>query len=315
MRTTGISRRRFVGATAAGALGLGLAPGRAGTLEEGLLVIDTHTHFYDPTRPQGVPWPNKATKLYRQVLPSDYRAMKQPLPVAGTIVVEASEWLEDNQWILDLAAREPFIRGFVGNLNPGDEDFLKQLERFARNPVFRGIRVRVTKSLHEGLEQPQFLAGLKRLAALGLTLDIGGGGSVLAEVPRLAQLVPELPLVVNHLDGVRVDGQAPDGKWMGLLKEAARHPRVFCKISGLVEGTRLKDGTAPREPGFYRPTLDAVWEILGEDRLVYGSNWPVSELYAECGRVQGIVLDYFRGKGRGALEKVFAKNAQAAYRV
>src|SRR3954463_3661175 len=72
-------------------------------------IIDTHTHFYDPTRPQGVPWPGKGDKkLYRPVLPSEYKQLAKPFGVVGTIVVEASPWVEDNQWLLDLAAKEPF---------------------------------------------------------------------------------------------------------------------------------------------------------------------------------------------------------------
>ena len=64
-------------------------------------VIDTHTHFYDPSRTQGVPWPNKDDDfLYRTVLPNEYKAMTMPLGVRGTVVVEASKWFEDNLWIL-----------------------------------------------------------------------------------------------------------------------------------------------------------------------------------------------------------------------
>ena len=71
------------------------------------MIIDTHTHFYDPTRPQGVPWPPKENQLlYRTVLPADAQALAAPVGVTGTVVVEASAWLEDNQWILDLAAND-----------------------------------------------------------------------------------------------------------------------------------------------------------------------------------------------------------------
>src|SRR5690349_659982 len=87
-------------------------------------VIDTHTHFYDPTRPQGVPWPPPDDKkLYRAVLPPEYRTLAEPLGVAGTVVVEASPWVEDNQWVLDLAERERYIVGLVGHLEPGMPDF------------------------------------------------------------------------------------------------------------------------------------------------------------------------------------------------
>jgi hypothetical protein len=78
-------------------------------------LIDGHTHFYDPTRAQGVPWPPRDDKLlYRPVLPRDYRALAVPRRVTGVVAVEASSWLEDNQWVLDLAGHDPFIVGFVG---------------------------------------------------------------------------------------------------------------------------------------------------------------------------------------------------------
>src|SRR5438552_2260068 len=81
--------------------------------------IDAHTHFYDPHRPQGVPWPGKGDKLlYRTVLPPEFKQLTKKHHVQGTIVVEASPWLEDNQWLLDLAAKEPFIVGVVGRLDP-----------------------------------------------------------------------------------------------------------------------------------------------------------------------------------------------------
>ena len=61
-------------------------------------IIDTHIHLYDPTRPQGVPWPPKTEALlYRPVLPGAYAEMVRPLGVTGAVVVEASGWLEDNQ--------------------------------------------------------------------------------------------------------------------------------------------------------------------------------------------------------------------------
>src|SRR5262249_34245920 len=83
-------------------------------------IVDTHIHLYDPTRPQGVPWPPKNDALlYKTVLPEHYAKLVRPLGVTRTVVVEASAWLEDNQWILDLAKEHPMIAGFVGHLEPG----------------------------------------------------------------------------------------------------------------------------------------------------------------------------------------------------
>jgi predicted TIM-barrel fold metal-dependent hydrolase len=279
------------------------------------VIIDTHTHFYDPRRPQGVPWPPKDDKLlYRAVLPRDYKALPTPQPVTGTIVVEASAWLADNQWILELAAHDPFIIGFVGNLTPGTEEFGAQhLPRFAANRLFRGIRLGADR-LRQGLSGARFRDDLRLLAEKNLALDLLGGPDLLPDADRLAKELPDLRIVIDHVANLRIDGKAPPANWQRGMESVARHPNVFCKVSGLVEGTGCIDGTAPHDAQFYTPVLDAVWDAFGPNRLIYGSNWPVSERFATLATVQQIVNDYFRAKGRTPLEKVFAENAKVAYR-
>jgi L-fuconolactonase len=317
------NRRDFLQTTVAGVAVATLGGARVATAAEitkarpsprAATIIDTHTHFYDPARPQGVPWPDKSDKLlYRAVLPKDYRALPKPQKVTGTVVIEASPWLEDNQWILDLAAADPFIVGCVGNLPVGAEAFRAHLKRFAANRLFRGLRIGEER-LSKGLNQAGWLDDLKLLAAKDLCLDLLGGPDILPGVARLARAIPDLRLVIDHVANVKIDGQRPPAGWQGGLIEAAQGKNVYCKVSGLVEGTGRANGTAPGDVEFYKPVLDAVWNAFGEDRLLYGSNWPVSERFAPCATVQQIVTDYFRPRGQAALEKVFWKNAQAVYK-
>lgn len=303
------TRRQFLTTLAAASCGMRHC-GPAGPLT----IIDTHTHFYDPARPGGVPWPGKGDALlHRTTLPADYRAQPVAQPVTGTVVVEASGLVEDNQWILDLAAKDKFIVGFVGNLKPGEDAFAGNLKRFAANPTYRGIRVN-EGALRTGLGNAAFLADLKRLADADLELDVNGGPTLLHEVVRLAKELPTLRIVINHLANTRIDGKNVSPTWRTDLGAAAHFPRVFLKVSALVEGTGKSDGTAPRDVEYYRPWLDIAWNAFGPDRLIYGSNWPVSARFAPLATVQGIVHDYFSAKGRPALEKFFAQNAQAAYR-
>ncbi|MBI5694070.1 MAG: amidohydrolase family protein [Verrucomicrobia bacterium] len=277
-------------------------------------IIDTHTHFYDPARPGGVPWPPKTDSLlHRTVLPQHFRALPVPQKIDATVVVEASPLVEDNQWILDLAGDDPFIVGFVGNLPVGTAEFRGLLRRFARNPLFRGIRVRGV-SLANGLGQPGFVDDLKALAAAGLTLDIPSPPEAVAQVPRLVAAVPDLRVVVNHVANARIDGGAPAAAWRDLIAAVAARPHVYMKVSGLVEGTRRTSGDAPGEVEFYRPTLDALWSAFGPSRLIFGSNWPVSERFAPLARVEGILLDYVRPRGQEALDRIFWRNAAEAYR-
>ncbi len=277
-------------------------------------IIDTHTHFYDPSRPQGVPWPSKDDPLlYRPVFPAEYQLFAQPLGVTGTIVVEASPWAEDNQWVLDLAEKETFIVGLVGNLKPGEDEFSPLLERFSQNRLFRGIRI--SHSLMKTrLDQPAFLRDLKALTDHDLELDINGGADMLPDVARLAETLPTLRIVVNHCANVRIDGQSPPEPWQRDMRALQKHASVYCKVSGLVEGTGRRDGTAPSDVAFYKPTLDIIWNAFGEDRVIYGSNWPVSKRFASYDVVQRIVTDYFAEHGRQASEKYFHHNALAAYK-
>ncbi len=282
--------------------------------EKPVPLIDTHTHFYDPTRPQGVPWPSKEDKLlYRRVLPRDYQALARHEGVTGTVVVEASAWVEDNQWLLDLAKAEPFIVGIVGRLQPGHDDFPKHLRRFAANRLFRGIRIGVAE-VRKGLEQQRFRDDLKRLQDQDLELDVNGGPDMPTEVARLAQLLPGLRIVINHAANLAIDGKPVPAAWLAGMRAAARHKLVYCKVSALAEGAGRRAGHAPKDPAFYKPVLDALWETFGPDRLIYGSNWPVSERFAPYPLVQGLVRNFFQAKGQAALDKFFWGNALAAYK-
>lgn len=278
-------------------------------------VVDTHTHFYDPRRPQGIPWPPKDDPiLYRPVYPDEFQQLTRRHGVTGTVVVEASPWLDDNQWVLDLAEKNDFILGLIGNVKPGRPQFAGEVKQFLVNPVFRGIRVGVWEKTPLS-DNPEVLHDLRRLADLDLTLDVLTAPDRLGEVARLAAALPSLRIVVDHCANVPVDGQPPSAAWLNGVRACAAHRHVYMKVSGLVEGTGRNQGNAPAELDFYRPTLDAIWQSFGEHRVIYGSNWPVSARFAPYERVFNLMAEYFHGKGEGAAENYFSKNATHAYKI
>ncbi|MXY29430.1 amidohydrolase family protein, partial [Candidatus Poribacteria bacterium] len=218
--------------------------------------------------------------------------------------------LEDNQWILDLAAEEPFIVGFVGHLEP-TADFEDNLNRFSANPLFRGIRL---GSGHlRTIGDPTFLASIEKLAAKELTLDLLINPEALSILPTLVEHTPEMRIVINHIAGARISEQPPDAAWVSAIREVARYPNIYCKVSGLAEHTGQIP--APTDVAYYTPTVNVLWDAFGEDRLIYGSNWPVSERFAPYGVVQQIVNDYFSAKGDAVKAKFFWQNAKAAYQL
>ena len=299
-----------VGAFLAGT-GLACRAGEMRTVQP-LDVIDCHTHFYDPTRPQGIPWPGPGSPLYRQALPRQLRALPHARRVTGTVVVEASPWLEDNQWLLDLARDDPFVVGIVGRLDPGHEEFAAQLGRFARDRIFRGIRVGGS-AVSEFLESGE-LTNFGLLEKHDLELDVNGGPNMPLVVSRLAERLPSLRIVVNHIGNVGIDQNPPPADWVGAIRAAASHPMVYCKVSALLSAAARGGREPPVDVAFYRPYLDVLWEAFGEDRLIYGSDWPVCEMASDYQTQQQVVLDYVADLGDSAMRKFFSLNSQQAYK-
>ncbi len=271
--------------------------------------IDTHIHVYDPSRPQGVPWPpTNVDILYSPHLPARFVALTENFGVVGAVVVEASPWVEDNQWVLDVAKDNPIIVGFIGNLELGKPEFADRLKRFAANPIFRGLRLRGV-TIPTGPEQSAFADDLKRLADRQLTLDVIGNAAILADVLRIAKMAPELRVVIDHLPFHEWD-KGGTAKMREALKEVAQLPKVYIKISDV---PRQAGGHLVEDAEFYRPGLDALWSLFGPDRAIYGSNWPVSDLVAPYGSMYNIVATYFAGKTDADAQKFFWKNSLAAY--
>jgi predicted TIM-barrel fold metal-dependent hydrolase len=301
-----MNRRRFILQTAAA-----VVPLAAQSASERLRIIDTHVHFYDPTRPQGVPWLPPASPIHRRTLPADHlAALGKSDTTRGVIKVEASAWLEDNQWVLDLAAHEPLIVGGVGRLAPGEVDFARHVKRFAANPLFRGIR----SALPKQADNPAFLAGLRTLADAGLSLDVNANATLHPVIASLAARFPDLHIVLNHLGAPGDTAAGLPEPWREGVRLLGAQRNVFCKVSAVVEQAKSEYGRAPTDLAVYRPILDTVWESFGAERLLYGSNWPVCERGAALPAVEALALAYFSPKGAEVVDQVFWRNSQAAYR-
>jgi predicted TIM-barrel fold metal-dependent hydrolase len=129
---------------------------------------------------------------------------------------------------------------------------------------------------------------------------------------RLTDRIPDLRVVIDHLPQLEppVEPAAHKAFHSNLL-ELGKRPQVYLKVS---EVLRRVDGRVPDDLNFYRPRLDQLFDIFGEDRLVYGSDWPNSDQWAPYAQVLKIVREYFTAKGPAVAEKFFWKNSVAAYR-
>ena len=277
-------------------------------------VIDTHIHLFDPRRPQGVPWPDKNSSIYQPALPDRFRRLTQGLNVVGAVEIECSPWLEDNQWVLDIAAKDTIIVGTVGDLVPGQPDFRKHLDRFHRNPLFRGIRYGNLwgRNLADDMKRAEYISDIKTLADANLGLDSANPDpGLFSALVRLKDKVPNLRMVLDHMPEMTPPTDPAGIKQLHSdLRELAARPQVYFKLSAVL---RHVDGKVPLDLEFYRSRLDELWGIFGEDRVIYGSDWPNSDTTGTYQQGWNVIHPYVMGMGVKAAEKFFWKNSIQAY--
>lgn len=266
-------------------------------------IIDTHFHLYDQTRPQGAPFP--FTPNAPPFLPRDFRESAKPLGIVGGIEVEASPWIEDNLWVLMMIENEPMIVGTVGNIDPSKPGFQEYLDRYHRNKLFLGVRfgnVWKDQDLVTAVHKPEVIENMQAFARTGLTLEVANPRLDLIEATlRLTDKVPDLRVVLGHLQALPLptDPQVLKG-YSDNLKEL-RKRKVYAKVSGLPKA----NPQAPFDPVVYKPMLDFIWDIFGEDFIVYaGRNKQALD----------ILKAYTMARGRPVAEKFFWKNSIPAFK-
>jgi predicted TIM-barrel fold metal-dependent hydrolase len=305
-----LSRRTFLGSAAAvGAATMATAQASS------IPIIDCHIHLFDQTRPQGAPYSGGGRGSTEPSLPPRYRRLAAPLGIVGAVEIEASPWIEDNLWVLEVEEKDPIMVGTIGNLQPDKPEFKEYLARYHRNKLFLGIRYGNNwgYNLVGQVSNPTFIEGLKLLQQADLTLDTANPRTDLLEaVLTVTDKVPGLRIVVDHLPSMfaRLDASGRSAVEK-TLRELAKRPQVYVKLS---EVLRLLDGKASTDPALYKPTLDYLFDIFGENQVIFGSDWPNQIAADNLPAIVKIVQDYFAAKSRTAAEKYFWRNSVAAYK-
>lgn len=272
--------------------------------------IDAHIHLYDTTRPEGVPWPPRhVQQLYQPHLPEDFRAVSAPSAITHAIVVEASPWVADNDWLLGLVQECGEVLGGVGNLDPRAQTYERDLARLAKHPKFLGVRPRLRPA--PGLRDPEVAAALALLGECGLTLELNVPQYPVADVAAFARAQPNLRVVANHLAGARLRDGVLSPQWRQDLAVLRDLPNTFCKLSAFYSAAGEKP--APTDPAHYRKVFDAILDVFGTERVFFGSNWPVSKLGGDYASLPVILEHYLLSRDPALVDVVFRANTLRAY--
>lgn len=208
--------------------------------------------------------------------------------VGGAVLVQSDDTVADTEFMLAVADRHSWVLGVVGWIpldKPAEAE--QQLQRFLRNPAFRGVRHLVHDDPRDDfLELPAVRDSLRMLAGHGLAFDVPDafprhlGSSV-----QLARELPELTIVLDHLGKPPLADAAAMDLWRADFKALAELPNTVAKVSGLhLPGVRY---TAEA----LRPLWDEALDAFGPGRLMFGGDWPVSTLGASYGRTLEVLLE------------------------
>ena len=220
--------------------------------------------------------------------------------------------------ILDLVRDDPFFHFFVGQIEIGSPEFTRQLDRCAADDRFVGIRSFLWSPPAITLDAAQ-LRDLRALARRGMTLDLISRGTTNPKprVEALCDAVPDLRVIIDHLGGAQ--GASPAAEWEGAIRRVAqRCPNLHMKFSSFYDMYQVGDGEspwrAPLELSAYGAHFDVLMNAFGPDRLVWGSNWPVSDLGGSFAAQIRLAEDYLAPFGEPVRDKVMFRNASTFYR-
>ncbi len=304
----------------------GAKPGDAPTLAAatqasgaptGRPIMDTHIHLWQVTKPGGVPWPPpKAKGIYRDILPAEYKDVAKKNGIVATGIVEANPTVEEAQRLLDLVKGDDFFKFMVASIEIGSPTFTDNLEKLAKDPRVVGIRGFLWSPKLSN--DPKQLASLKELAAKGMTLDIISRGDLNPKdkIDAMATAVPKLRIIIDHLGGAK--GETPDPKWVEAMQKLAKHPNIYIKFSSFFDmynpaASEDEPWQSPSNLSAYKAHFDVLMKAFGEDRLVWGSNWPVVTQGGDVGKEIAIAEEYLKSYGDEVRDKVMYKNAQNFY--
>lgn len=239
-------------------------------------IIDTHQHLWVISeRPYAWIVPETGP-LYADFRPEDVEADAAAAGVTGCILVQAADTYDDTFYMMSVAERDPRVVGVVGwvPLERADEA-TTALRLYAASGIVKGVRALTHTYTDEAwLRRDAVDASLRVVAELGLTLDVVVTSlEQLRTVEAVAAQHPSLTVIIDHLASPPIADQGWQ-PWAESLAEVARHPRVMTKVSGL-STLSAPDTWSSHD---WQRYVDHALAVFGSDRMMVGSDWPVSVL-------------------------------------
>ncbi len=279
-------------------------------------IVDAHLHLWNPDLFR-MSWLDGNTLLNRRYELAEYRTHTAGIEIAAMVYlqveVETPYAFLEAKWVVEQAHQDPRIQGIVpwAPLEYGERSrtFLAALTGLS--PLIKGIRriIQFEPDIEFCL-RPDFVRGVQILPEYGLSFDICINHRQLPNTIALVRRCPQTSFILDHIGKPDIAGHVLD-PWRAHIRELAAFPNVVCKVSGLV--TEANHGTW--QPADLEPYLAHVLEVFGEDRVMFGGDWPVAFQASPYHRWTETLDSLTGGLSDPAKYKLWAQNAQRFYRL
>jgi len=277
------------------------------------VIIDAHVHVWDPST-ASYPWLGPGmgdldrTIDFDEILPA-----LTERGISGAVLVQASDDARDTEVMRRAADEHPEVVGIVA-WSPLDDprQLAADLERFAADPLIVGVRNLVHEHPPEWLDRPEVERGFALLAEYDMPLDFPTSDpAALSALPGIGARHPGLRLVIDHLGKPPIGGTAEErAAWRRLIAPCAENPRTVAKVSGLYSARGPRDAWTVDQ---VRPFVEDALELFGPASLIYGGDWPISELAGGYARTWEATVDILATVDQLARDAILGGTASRVY--
>ena len=281
------------------------------------MIADTHIHVWNFQQAE-YPWLDGNTSILNRTYNiEEIETERKNLNITSGVLVQASNNLEDTNWMIEVATLTPWINGVVGWLPIADTEKTQQLleEKYLSEKYFKGVRHLIHDEADpKWLLQPEVIKSLQLLAKHNISYDVVGVLPAHIEtVLKVAEQVPNLRMIFDHLNAPPIATKEKFGRWGELISEAAKNKNFYAKISGLGTVVNNSDQWSNKD---LKPYIEFVLEKCGTDRCLCGGDWPVSLLAGTYTRTWNAYQEIINELvSQEESEKVFYSNAQQFYKL
>ncbi len=277
-------------------------------------IVDSHIHFWDPGQ-LNYPWLQDLPRLNRAFLPAQLTQAAAAVNLQKIVFVQADcvpeDGLAEVAWVSQLAQTEPRIQGIVAfaplENRMASAAYLEKLKDF---PLVKGVRRLIQSEAPGFARQPEFVHGVQQLAQFGFSFDICIMHTQMTEAIELVGQCPEVAFVLDHFGKPAIADRRLE-PWATQLRMLAQFPHIWCKLSGLVTEADHQNWTVED----LRPYLEVALDAFGPQRLMFGGDWPVSELAASYQQWVETADALLAALPEADRRRVFFENAQTFYRL